>query len=89
MATRTSRSVGRPTAAVIRRTWRLRPSWIVSSIHASGTCLRKRTGGSRGHSTGGGSSRRACAGSVGPSLSTTPSASAQLRLVRRAFHLHA
>ena len=65
MATRTSRSVGSPTAAVMRRTWRLRPSLIVSSSQASGTVLRKRTGGSRGHSAGGVDATRAWpAGSV-------------------------
>src|SRR3546814_12816784 len=65
IATRTRRNVGRPTAAVMRRTWRLRPSAITSSSHASATVLRKRTGGSRGHSGGGGSSRRASAGRGG------------------------
>ena len=63
--TRTSRSVGRPTAAVMRRTWRLRPSRIVSSSQAVGMCLRKRTGGSRGHSQPGAArSSSTCAGRV-------------------------
>jgi hypothetical protein len=43
--------------------------------------LRKRTGGSRGHSAGG-SIRRACAGRVWPSQRLQP------RVVRLAFHLH-
>ena len=70
--TRTSRSVGSPTAAVMRRTWRLRPSRIVSSIHESGTVLRTRIGGNRGHNHSGGSITRASAGSVRPSLRSTP-----------------
>src|SRR3546814_7334000 len=45
---RTSLSVGWPMAAVIRRTWRFRPSRMVSLSQPSGTVLRKRTGGSRG-----------------------------------------
>src|SRR5690606_29569319 len=49
MPTRTSRKVGSPTAAVIRRTCRLRPSVMTTCSQASGTVLRKRTGGSRGH----------------------------------------
>src|SRR5690606_20910904 len=39
MRTRTRRRVGRPTAAVMRRTWRLRPSRMVSSSQAVGTVL--------------------------------------------------
>src|SRR5690348_16997132 len=71
---RISRNVGRPTAAVIRRTCRLRPSRRVSSIQESGTDLRKRTGGSRGQSQAGApSSARTCAGRVRPSFSSTPS----------------
>ena len=35
--TRTRRKVGNPTAAVMRRTWRLRPSQILSSNQLSGT----------------------------------------------------
>ena len=54
MATRTKRSVGWPTAAVMRRTWRLRPSRITNSIHAVGMLARWRIGGSRGHSAGSG-----------------------------------
>ena len=47
MATRTSRKVGWPTAAVIRRTWRLRPSRMVSRSQAVGTFLRNRIGTDR------------------------------------------
>ena len=75
MLQRTSRRVGWPTAAVIRRTCRLRPSVIVSLIQQSGTVLRMRTGGSRGQSAGG-AIRSASAGRVIPSLSRTPSRSA-------------
>nr|GFA34314.1 hypothetical protein [Tanacetum cinerariifolium] len=57
MRTRTNRSVGRPTAAVIRRTWRFRPSLITNSSQLVGTLLRKRTGGSRGQSCGSSSCR--------------------------------
>ncbi len=46
-ATRTRRSVGCPTAAVIRRTWRFRPSVIESRSHAVATFLRKRMGTGR------------------------------------------
>ena len=47
MLLRTSRSVGSPTAAVIRRTWRLRPSRRESSIQLVGMEARQRTGGVR------------------------------------------
>src|SRR3546814_20771665 len=43
IATRTRRNGGRPTAAVMRRTWRLRPSASTSSSPASDTAFRKRT----------------------------------------------
>jgi len=56
----------------MRRTWRLRPSPIVSSIQLVGSALRNRMGGSRGHNHCGSSTRRAEAGKVLPSLSTTP-----------------
>ena len=46
-ATRTSRNVGCPTAAVIRRTWRLRPSRMVSRSQAVGTFFRNRIGTDR------------------------------------------
>ena len=39
MATRTRRSVGKPTAAVIRRTWRFRPSRRVRRSQAVGHVL--------------------------------------------------
>jgi len=71
MAMRTRRSVGNPTAAVMRRTCRLRPSLIVSSIQLVAILRRKRIGGSRGHSAGSGTIR-ACAGRVRPSLRGTP-----------------
>ena len=52
MATRTSRNVGCPTAAVIRRTWRLRPSRIVKRSQAVGTFLRNRIGTERSGGAG-------------------------------------
>lgn len=53
MAARTSRSVGWPTAAVMRRTWRLRPSlWMLKASQAVGMLCRTRIGGSRSHSVG-------------------------------------
>jgi len=73
IAARISRSVGSPTAAVIRRTWRLRPSRITSSIHPSGTDFRTLIGGTRGQSHAGSATPRALAGRVGPSFSSTPS----------------
>jgi uncharacterized membrane protein len=69
---RISRKVGQPIAAVMRRTWRLRPSRIVSFSQRVGIALRKRIGGSRGHSHSGGSVRSASAGSVTPSFNVTP-----------------
>ena len=51
-AYRISLRVGCPTAAVMRRTWRFRPSRIVSSIQESGIDLRWRMGGFRGHTNG-------------------------------------
>ncbi len=80
MAERISRSVGNPTAAVMRRTWRLRPSRIASSSKAVGMLLRSLMGGWRSYTCAGGSSRRALAGRVGPSLSPTPA-----RKAARAF----
>ena len=65
-AWRISRSVGSPTAAVIRRTCRLRPSVSVSSSQAVGIALRTRIGGSRGHSPAGSGIDRASAGAVAP-----------------------
>jgi hypothetical protein len=52
IADRTNRSVGNPTAAVIRRTWRFLPSVSVSANQAVGTLLRNRIGGSRGGKSG-------------------------------------
>ena len=69
--TRTKRKVGWPTAAVIRRTWRLRPSLITISIHWVGIFLRSRIGVSRAQSFGAGMSLT-CAGRVITSLSATP-----------------
>ena len=51
---RTSRRVGRPTAAVMRRTWRLRPSRRSSCSQAVGTVRRWRIGGWRSGRVGGG-----------------------------------
>ncbi len=73
--TRISRSVGCPTAAVMRRTCRLRPSRIPISIHDVGIAARYRIGGSRGQSRGGASMSRARAGRVRPSFRTTPARS--------------
>ena len=53
MATRTSRKVGCPTAAVIRRTCRLRPSRMVIRSQAVGTFLRNRIGTDRSGKAGG------------------------------------
>jgi len=50
---RISRGVGWPTAAVMRRTCRLRPSAITSSSQRVAICCRTRTGGSRDHSAAG------------------------------------
>ena len=72
---RSRRRVGKPTAAVMRRAWRLRPSRRVSSIQLVGMAARRRIGGSRGHRPAGSSIKRAWAGRVGPSLRTTPSLS--------------
>lgn len=75
IATRTNRSVGCPTAAVMRRTCLFRPSRRRNSIQKSCTFFRKRTGGSRGGNSGWGSKNPAPAGSVGFPSSTTPSRS--------------
>jgi hypothetical protein len=72
IATRIKRKVGWPTAAVMRRTWRLRPSLMRSSIQESGISLRTRIGGSRGHGSVSSGRRRAWAGRVRPSLSKIP-----------------
>ena len=61
--------------AVIRRTWRLRPSRMVSASQASGTDLRNRTGGSRGGRAGAWSSRRTTHGCVWYPPMVTPRAS--------------
>src|SRR6185312_4526853 len=87
MRTRISRSVGKPTAAVMRRTWRLRPSRKVSVSQLVGMLLRKRTGGSRGHNQSGSTACSAGAGKVGPSFSTTAQRG-ERRIVDRAIHLH-
>ena len=52
MDTRMSRSVGKPTAAVMRRTCRFFPSVSVNSIHESGTVSLVRMGGVRGGQVG-------------------------------------
>ena len=52
IATLINRSVGNPTAAVIFRTWRLRPSRSSSSIHDVGMAFRSRIGGIRGGTSG-------------------------------------
>ena len=72
-ATRTSRNVGWPTAAVIRRTWRFRPSRRTRRIQAVGTFLRNRIGTGRSGRSGLGVSSSASAGRVGPSARTIPS----------------
>ena len=74
IATRTSRKVGWPTRAVIRRTWRFLPSVMVSSSQLSGICCRTRIGGVRGQTVGD-SSRLTCAGRVVKSPKSTPAAS--------------
>ena len=66
-ATRTRRRVGKPTAAVMRRTCRLRPSRIVSRSHAVGTFLRNRIGTGRSGRGGSVSRSSTSAGRVGPS----------------------
>ena len=57
MLRRISRRVGRPTAAVMRRTWRFRPSRSCSSSQLVGMLARYRIGGSRS-GRGGPSARR-------------------------------
>ncbi|MNR04619.1 hypothetical protein D3C85_1205960 [compost metagenome] len=76
MPTRTSRSVGNPTAAVIRLTWRFLPSRICNSTQVAGMAARKRIGGSRVQSQWGSSMMRAEAGSVRKSPRSTPARSA-------------
>ena len=88
-ATRTRRSVGCPTAAVMRRTWRLRPSVIESFSQAVGTFLRKRIGTGRSGNGGSASSSSTRAGRVRPSGSETPRQSAwSAGRVRHALDLH-
>ena len=72
--TLTSRRVGNPTAAVMRLTWRLRPSRMVIASQLVGMLLRKRTGGWRGHRAGSAICSTS-AGRVGPSLSSGPARS--------------
>jgi hypothetical protein len=60
--TRIRRSVGYPTAAVIRRTWRFLPSVSFSSSQEVGIDLRNRTGGSRGGTSGSAGNSRTFAG---------------------------
>ena len=72
---RTSRNVGRPTAAVMRRTWRFRPSRSSRSIQAVGISRRTRIGGSRGQRSAAPRWRARAAGWVWPSRSSTPSRS--------------
>src|SRR5690554_520578 len=79
MATRTRRRVGWPTWAVMRLTWRLRPSPMVSSSQLVTGCRF----GSRGGSRSGrplSARRRTFAGLVMPSPSSTPSRSARRAL---------
>ncbi len=57
--------------AVMRRTWRLRPSIKVMANHVVGIAARKRTGGLRGQSVGSGM-MSTFAGKVGPSFKVTP-----------------
>ena len=88
MAARIRRRVGKPTAAVMRRTWRLRPSRMPSSIHAVRMALRTRTAGSRSYRPGGASIRPTLAGRVAKSLRCTPPPQRrQRRIVRLAFYL--
>ncbi len=72
MLARMSRRVGNPTAAVIRRTWRFRPSVISNCNQWVGTVLRKRTGGSRAQRLGGSSIATTFAGSHEPVRAATP-----------------
>ena len=65
------RSVGNPTAAVIRRTCRFLPSLIVSLIQLVGIDLRTRIGGWRSQRAPG-SVATARAGLVIPSRNSTP-----------------
>src|SRR5690606_42042777 len=64
---RIKRSVGKPTAEVIRRTWRVRPSQIEISTQDVGTEARRRTGGLRSHNHSASDSFSASAGRVLPS----------------------
>ena len=52
MPARISLRVGKPTFAVIRLTWRLRPSRIVNSIHEVGMFFRVLIGGFLGGKSG-------------------------------------
>ena len=70
IATRIKRSVGWPTAAVMRLTCLFFPSWITTSSHAVGTLRRTLIGTGRSHNSGSCLSRRTWAG-----LCESPSAS--------------
>ena len=77
MLTRISLRVGRPTAAVMRRTWRFRPSLRDSSTQLVGIDARNRIGGSRSGSSDviDSGNRLARAGRVGLPLIGTPDSS--------------
>ena len=68
-ACRMRRNVGSPAAAVIRRTWRFRPSVSVISSHDVGSALRTRMGGVRGQRPAGSGIARTVAGAVTTSSS--------------------
>src|SRR6267143_697717 len=70
--TRTKRRVGRPTAAVIRRTCRFRPSRKMILSQQSGTVLRNRIGGFLGGKSGACSRARATQGRAARPWMTTP-----------------
>src|SRR5688500_4382557 len=72
IATRIKRSVGWPTAAVMRLTCLFFPSWITTSSHAVGTLRRTLIGTGRSHNSGSCLSRRTWAGLVRIPLSITP-----------------
>ena len=84
-----SRSVGWPTAAVMRRTWRLRPSRSSSSIHDVGIALRTRIGGSRAQSHSGSGTQLRTGGQGGAVVQhdAVPEA-LQAGIVRDALDLH-
>ena len=70
---RTSRKVGWPTAAVMRRTCRFLPSRRVSSSQSVGIARRTLIGGVRAHRSTGSSMRRVAAGKVTKSPRSKPS----------------